>query len=141
MRRLSAPFLYMACIFMLSSIPGDQANPESVWQKSLLLMTPGLQNLLHIPLFLGLALTWIYALNHTKKTPNLRLLTAFILTVIYSFIDEAHQFYTPGRYASLSDIFLDSTGAALIFLIPYFFKPPSHETKQRSLQICYPKKH
>lgn len=116
---------------MLSSIPGNQMDPENIWEKSLLLITPGLQNLLHIPLFFGLALTWMYALSHTKKKPNFKRVAAFIVTVLYSLIDEAHQFYTPGRYASLSDILLNSIGAALIFFTPYFFKP-SIETKKRS---------
>lgn len=118
MIKFSAPIIYMGLIYFLSSIHGNNTNPETLLDRSLLWFTPGFQNLLHIPLFFGLALTWIYALKNTIKAVTPRLTAALLLTVIYGVSDEIHQYFTPGRYASFSDIFLDALGASLIFLIP-----------------------
>jgi VanZ family protein len=105
---------------MLSSISGDTSNPENILENTLLWITPNLQNLLHVPLFFGLALTWAYSLKKYILRHYLHIFTAFFLTVLYGFIDEYHQISIPGRYASLSDVALDTLGASVIFIIPLY---------------------
>jgi VanZ family protein len=39
---------------------------------------------------------------------------------LYSLTDEFHQSFVPGRHASLLDCGLDTLGAALAMLVPYF---------------------
>ncbi|SFF94532.1 VanZ family protein [Neptunomonas qingdaonensis] len=122
MSRLTAPFIYMGLIFLLSSVPGNNINPETFLERSLIWISPGFQNLLHIPLFFGLALTWIYALEKHIKSNYLTLLTAFALSMLYGIFDEFHQIQVPGRYGSISDLLLDALGAVLIFLTPLIKK-------------------
>jgi VanZ family protein len=44
-----------------------------------------------------------------------RVLSAFLIVLLYGCFDEYHQSFVPGRHASLSDILADSLGA-LVFL-------------------------
>lgn len=118
MRRVLAPIAYMGLIFILSSIPGNSSDPDTLLEQSLIWITPNLQNLLHIPLFFGLALTWIYSLNNIIKNHLLVLVTASFLSTVYGLLDEIHQTQIPGRYGSISDLALDTLGAILIFTIP-----------------------
>lgn len=108
----------MGTIYLLSSIPGNATNPESLLEQSLIWITPNLQNLLHIPLFFGLAAAWTYGLTKYIRNEFLLLVTAFFLSVLYGFVDELHQMQVPGRYGSISDIGLDALGAALILITP-----------------------
>lgn len=108
----------MGTIYLLSSIPGNVTNPESLLEQSLIWITPNLQNLLHIPLFFGLAAAWRYGLKKHIRNESLLLAAAFILSVLYGFVDELHQMQVPGRYGSISDIGLDALGAALILITP-----------------------
>lgn len=118
MTRLVAPVIYMGLIFILSSVPGNSINPESLLEQTLIWITPNFQNLLHIPLFFGLALTWTYALKKYIDNNHLNLFTAFTLSTLYGVADELHQMQTPGRYGSASDLVLDALGAGLIFILP-----------------------
>ena len=37
---------------------------------------------------------------------------AFVIAMLYGWIDEFYQVFVPGRYGGLTDIYLDTTGAA-----------------------------
>ncbi|WP_372738482.1 VanZ family protein [Neptunomonas sp.] len=122
MIKLITPIAYMGLIFILSSVPGDKTTPDTLLEQSLIWITPNVQNLLHIPLFFGLALTWTYALKKHMKSNYLNLFTAFFLSILYGIFDELHQTQVPGRYGSISDLILNVLGAALIFLTPLIKK-------------------
>ena len=107
--RFVVPLGYMAGIFLLSSIP-DQQVPNTTAEKLLQWVSPHLQNFLHIPLFGGLAATWYWSLRPCIRNERTTLLMAFTITIIYSFLDEWHQLYVPGRYGSFTDITLDMIG-------------------------------
>ena len=109
LKRLMLPICYMAGIFVLSSIP-DTGRPDS----GLAWVSPSLQNLLHIPLYGGLAGCWYWALERWSGRGGVRLLTAFALTLGYGVLDELHQLTVPGRFGSLTDLALNALGAALI---------------------------
>ncbi|MEW6743433.1 MAG: VanZ family protein [Planctomycetota bacterium] len=98
---------YAASIFGLSSL--ERAS----------LPTGGyVANLLHAPLFGGLALLVILALvqrSRLERTPHLAVLS-WVVVAIYAGIDEVHQAFTPGREASLGDAVTDALGAALMLL-------------------------
>lgn len=104
---LAIPLVYMAVIWGLSSIPGGSVHISSAeW-----LTDPTFQNFLHIPLFGGLAYVWVVTLLKLRMSKPL--LLAAVITVAYGVIDEWHQFYVPGRYASAVDVGIDSVGVAL----------------------------
>lgn len=104
---------YMGCIYWLSSLPGD-IDPAQAGLSYIIAWTPpALQNLLHVPLF-GL-LTWL--LHRTLDAWNMRhglaLTAALMLAAGYGVFDEWHQLHVPGRYASFTDIALNSAGVIL----------------------------
>ncbi len=109
--RLLVPFAYMGVIHLLSSIPDTEA-PQSLGEKLLRWATPELQNLLHIPLFGGLAAAWYWALRPLFRHRNRTLFLCFLIPAGYAFFDEWYQLQVPGRYGSLTDAALDLTGIA-----------------------------
>jgi VanZ family protein len=105
------PATYMACVFLLSSIPGNQ--PETLVGTIYHWVAPGWQDLLHIPLYAGLTLCWIHLLARYRMTRRSKLLIAFLLATLWGILDEIHQTIVPGRYSSLMDIALNMIGAAM----------------------------
>lgn len=107
--RYLLPVCYMAALFYVSSLPGHvmEADPVFRW------ITPNLQNLLHVPVYGGLALCWWWALETRIAAKRPRLIAAFTLTVMYGLVDESWQLYIPGRYGSLTDLALNALGAAI----------------------------
>ena len=111
--RYLLPLCYMTALFSVSSIPGDvmEADPVFRW------VSPNLQNLLHVPVFGGLALCWLWALETQFTIVKKRFIAAFILTLMYAIVDEAWQLHIPGRYGSFTDLVLDALGAVLVLWI------------------------
>ena len=105
---------YMAGIYWLSSIPGE-VDPESPLLSGIISWTPpAVQNLLHVPLFGILAWLWYRTLDVWKMRHGLALITAFLLAAGFGVFDEWHQLHVPGRYASLTDMALNTLGAILM---------------------------
>ena len=109
--------LYMVLISLLSSIPD---NDSTVVSSFLQMLDPTLQNMLHIPLFGGLALLWVLSLHNWPLAEKSVLYAGFIISSIYSLVDEAHQFLVPGRYPGLIDIILNNIGVTLAVLWCYY---------------------
>lgn len=111
MQMLLLPMGYMLGIWMLSSMPGGSLHVTGLtWLES-----PTIQNLLHIPLFAGLAHLWAMSLQ--KLDHSRPWVWATVVTVGYGVIDEWHQAVVPGRYASMIDVVLDSAGAGLAVVL------------------------
>ena len=109
-RRLLLPLGYMAALLLLSSIPGD-LEQDNIVGKAFMWVAPAWQNLIHVPLYAGLALSWIWALHGHLTDLTWRLVAAFILTCIWAVVDETYQLSVPGRYGSLTDVALNVLGA------------------------------
>lgn len=102
----------MAGIYWLSSIPGE-ADPENTLLSGIIVWTPpAVQNLAHIPLFGILAWLWHRSLSAWIKNSRLPISMAFLLATGFGILDELHQLHVPGRYASLTDVALNTLGAA-----------------------------
>ncbi len=116
MLKFTFPIAYMAGIYLLSSIPGDPTSPSSA-SIILSLIPSSLQNLLHIPLFAGLFLSYQCALSKTpiKKEPAQLIIACACIS--FAAFDEFHQMTVPGRYASVSDFTLDTVGIIMGLLI------------------------
>jgi len=110
--RLLLPLAYTAAIFALSSIP-DTETPANALESALRWASPELQNLLHIPLFGGLAWCWDWGLRGWIRADRRRSAVALALTLAWSVLDELHQTTVPGRFGSLTDVLLNATGAVL----------------------------
>ena len=109
-RAFAPPLLLMGLIFVLSAIPG---RVEEGMFRVLTELDPTWQNLLHIPVFALLQYLWLRAFALIGKTGTVPVVLSFIFTLGYGALDELHQYFVPGRYASLLDVLLDGGGAVL----------------------------
>ena len=77
-----------------------------------------------------LALAFLYGLRGEKRkiTPR-QLLLAWALSSLYSATDEFHQFFVPGRHPAITDVMIDSIGAAtaMFFAGRYFKQKDQHD--------------
>ena len=108
------PFLLMSLIWFLSSIPMDTASGLSGFVMSI---EPGLQNLLHLPLFGLLACLWLSLLSRSGIPRWSAFVLSGLFATIYGCLDEYHQTFVAGRYGSLGDLLLDMGGALLGLLL------------------------
>jgi VanZ family protein len=110
-RRLLLPLAYMAGLLLLSSVPGDQT--EGPMGQLFQWVEPQWQNLLHVPLYAGLAASWLWALASHPMQRVTRLCIALLVTLLWAALDETYQIGVPGRYSSLTDMALNALGACL----------------------------
>ena len=97
----------MAMVFVASSVP-DEGN-DSLGHK-ILFLKPELHNLLHVPAYAVLTFLWWKALGSGGWGPTL---VAGLIAVTYGALDEFHQYFVPGRLASVTDGLLNLLGCAL----------------------------
>jgi VanZ family protein len=99
--------LYSGFIFYLSSLP----NPlKELTPSSLFLYFDFQKFVYHIVEYAILSFLLYRALKITSKSPQI---LAILITIIYGILDEIHQFYVPGRIASVFDVAINSFGAVL----------------------------
>ena len=97
---------------------------------------PGLQNLLHIPVYALLAFLWFKSFSHSKYSIKIIVLLSFLIALAYGIVNEFYQLLIPGRYFSLSDILFNFIGVFLGCLLVIFLrggpiKVPPHEFRCR----------
>ena len=81
---------------------------------------PIVSNLLHIPLFAGLAFLLLLTFSNGRwKSPasNKTYAMVFGAATLYAISDELHQSFVPGRSASIADVGLDVIGIATVVLL------------------------
>lgn len=101
---------YMTGIFFLSSLQGGKSDPG--FQL--------LSNLMHIPLFFGLAWCLLLSLNAGqwyRTLPQQFYCVIGLLAGAYAALDEWHQSFVAGRSASVGDFLLDCLGIVGLLLI------------------------
>ena len=91
----------------------DRLSPEQVHDLCGLLATP-VRKTAHITEFAVLHLTVLFALFQWELPWKKWLKAALAVTVAYACTDELHQLFVPGRAGMVTDVLIDSTGAALI---------------------------
>ena len=131
--RISLPLAYMIGIFILSSIPGTSETGEAAELQTIFQwISPDLQNLLHAPLFGGLAACWYWALQGWTAGFCTTVATSLVISTLYSVFDEVYQLSVPGRFGSLSDLCLNILGVAVMLsgLILYHRKSASCQLNQ-----------
>lgn len=104
---------YLVLIFYLSSlsqIPWAARYPDY---------------LEHSAEYLGLGILTARALNKglLHPVPARTLLIAFVVCVGYAISDELHQMFVPNRFADVTDVLSDATGAAAGLLALRFVPP------------------
>jgi VanZ family protein len=100
----------MALIFLVSSVPDDRTGLSG----KILFLSPSLQNLAHIPAYALLTWLWWRALASRGLTRHRAVLFAAGVAVAYGALDEFHQYFVEGRFASVTDALMNALGAALV---------------------------
>ena len=108
-----APLFFMALLYWFSSLPGAPLPEDPALYALFDWLPPSVQNALHVPAYAALTLAWYWALRAWLRTPSATVLGACAIASTYGLLDEWHQSYVPGRYASLTDVLLDVAGVAL----------------------------
>jgi VanZ family protein len=99
---------YLVAIYWSSSRP-DLGAPDGPLLRLVM-------NLGHAPLFAGLAFCVVKSLRRVGES-SARYALAFAVVGACAALDEWHQFFVPGRSASISDLALDLAGIFGMFLI------------------------
>lgn len=127
------PLVIMAMLFWLSSVPGKVLPEDPAYYAVFQLVSPTLQNALHVPVYAVLAWAWHWALGAWMRKPATRALCAFMIASGYGVFDEWHQSFVPGRFASLTDVALDVAGAALgVWLAVYANRWATRKLKKQA---------
>jgi len=115
--------LYMFGTLSLSALPGRRV---SRWG-----LTPFQLDMLHIPLFTGLALVTLWALVGPR---NKRALWVFAGLTLFAGLDEIVQLWVPGRVASFADFARDTLGIAIGIGLPELARPVALALRRESDQ-------
>jgi len=112
----------MVTIFVLSAQPADTSTESSdtciKWIYDLFgirLTSHFVRKTAHALEYFGLCLLLNFALGVTLL--KFKPFTSFAVTVIYAATDEIHQLFVEGRACMLSDVLIDSCGAAVCVAI------------------------
>lgn len=113
--RWGPAILFMVVIFSFSSVPSDEMPNfglvDFIIKKGGHALGYGL-----------LALTYLHGLQgkHSGQSKiRQTMLIAWALSVLYSATDEFHQSFIPGRHPAVTDVMIDSVGAAVALLLAY----------------------
>jgi VanZ family protein len=98
---------YMAGLFALSAAPPDIGGSGA-------LGSPLAWNLLHVPVYGGLACLVLLGLNDGRWRGSAWRLHGWtaLVCVLHALLDEWHQSFVPGRQSSFADVLLNCIGIA-----------------------------
>lgn len=121
-RKMMWLLCYTAAMLVTSLLPMDHPEtPHRFWAR----MDPSLQNMLHIPMFMGFVFFLDQWLKSFRITPRHRLALAICVSSFLGVLIEAIQMVVPGRYPSVNDIVLNLIGVVVCVSIlnaPFFMK-------------------
>ena len=109
--------LMMSAIFAFSSIPSTEMPNFGL--VDILVKKGG-----HALGYGLLALTYLRGLKgENSEAVSRQLFIAWVLATLYSATDEIHQSFVPGRHPAVTDVIIDSVGAAsALFLFNWYRK-------------------
>ena len=103
--------LMMAAIFAFSSIPSTEM-PNFGW-VDFLVKKGG-----HALGYGLLALAYLRGLkSESSQVVSRQFFVAWVLATLYSATDEFHQSFVPGRHPAVTDVMIDSIGAAVALIL------------------------
>ena len=140
--RFIPALLWMGVIFWFSDQPADVSTDESVGiarqlveiyahfsgmeeteqiQQSLVL-EPYLRKAAHMSEYALLAVLLYFAISAFSSSYRKAAAISLIVSMLYSCTDEWHQTFVFGRAGKISDVLIDTLGAAIGLLIVYLIK-------------------
>ena len=115
--RLALVLVFMTGLFVLSAMPGHARPGDWLIVRFLAQTPPLIQKFLHVLLYGGLSWLWFWVLEPLPIRVHFRLLAAFLIAAGFGALNEWNQLHAPGRHGSLTDVLLNSVGAALGLII------------------------
>ena len=106
--------VFTVCLLLASLWP---MQPDSPGASLVYTIDPGLQNFLHLPVFLVFAWLFMDFLQHFTLAARTRTALFALLGPGVCFTLEWLQLYIPGRYFGLTDILFNCSGLALGFVL------------------------
>jgi VanZ family protein len=106
--------LIMAIIFFASATPGSDLPKFGNWD--FLAKKGG-----HMLGYALLASAYLYAIGG-KRISRTQMFFSLVWAILYACSDEWHQRFTPGRTSSITDVFIDITGAVIGLAISYLVR-------------------
>lgn len=119
----SLVIICMGVIFYFSAQDGDESQALSDSIKIIFgipVRVSVLRKIAHFIEFAGLAMLVFNAFRQTYG--NCCPYLSFFVTAAYAATDELHQLFVPGRAGMLTDVFIDSLGAAAAIMILMLIK-------------------
>ena len=104
------PLLYMGCIWYLSGRPSDSVIVLGFYDAMI-------KESLHLVEFAILYCLVVLALLAKSELSPSGTRLAVIISIVYAFMDEFHQFFIPSRSASLVDLLKDTMGIAVAWYL------------------------
>jgi VanZ family protein len=98
-------FAYCIVIFSLS------AQPKAISAPGI----PSGDQLLHVVQYsiLGFLMARAFFTLHPRRSQAVLFMISLIISVLFAFSDEIHQFFVPGRTASVTDVMADGVGVLM----------------------------
>jgi len=112
-KTLAPPVGWMIVIAAVSSVPGSSSADAA---GLLDWVPPSWQNALHLPVYALLGFLWMDALASFGCRRSVAGITAAVIATSYGIVDEVHQYFVPGRTASITDALVNAVGASLVLL-------------------------
>jgi VanZ family protein len=114
--------VYMAAIFVASSLPAPPALPGELSDKS------G-----HVLLYFGLGALLVRALAGGWRRPVSRstAIVAAAIAAAYGVSDELHQYFVPTRHMDAADVLADAIGAGLAAALLHAWSRLSDTARRR----------
>lgn len=100
-------------LLLVASIIPDTKHATDPLQNLFTLISPTLQNLLHIPAYGGLAWLWCNALNRFGTAARMSMALGVFIAVGYGIAMEVVQLWVPGRFPSAMDAGFNFVGAGI----------------------------
>ena len=107
------PLVLMAFISLTSSIPATEQPTDLLVPTLLAWVPPSLQNTLHVPVYALLAMLIGRALRLWTLPVTIAGILALAAATTFGILDEWHQLSVPGRFATATDVLLNTAGAAI----------------------------
>jgi len=108
-------------IFFFSSIPGGVPGTGGGIRVSVIY---------HMIIFFLFNFFLLMAIKGKREIRLTYIITAIIISILYAFLDEFHQFFVPFRAPDISDILTDTVGIFLSSILILYFKKKENSFKK-----------
>lgn len=107
---MAVALAWMLALYLVATLPAQAPPPSLPPAATGWISWSLLNNILHVPAYLLLAWVLYFCVNG-KTGPRMAVVVAVMIAAAYGGLMELMQISVPGRYASLTDMALNTIGA------------------------------